>query len=72
MWLNIGVAKNDGVNHIYDLTKKTEEALNQKIDSRPVGNAIKDDSLTNSISEDSEKVNNFEKKSEEKFAIETA
>ena len=68
VWLNVGVAKNDGKNHIYDITKKTEEALNQKIDSRPVGNAIENASSNPSISQSAEKSTASAKKVSENSA----
>lgn len=57
VWLNIGTAKNDGSDHIYDITNKKEETLTSKGDSRPVGNAIQNVSSTNSITDSKEKVN---------------
>ena len=60
LWLNVGVAKNDGTNHIYAITNK-EAPTNNGV-SRPVGYAIQNASSTNSISQTEEKSNTFEKK----------
>ena len=64
VWLNIGTAKNDKTNHIYDITNKNEDALNNNVDLRPVGNAIENASSIDSIPQNGEKVNTETKNSE--------
>jgi len=63
LWINIGVAKNDGKNHIYSITNKKEEAPTENGVVRPVGNALQNASSTNSIPENGENVNRDERKS---------
>ena len=66
--LNVGHSKYDGKYHIYDITKNNIEkrrTANQSSTglSRPVGNAIKNSSSTDSISQTSRKINTSSKKS---------
>lgn len=63
LWINIGVAKNDGKNHIYSITNKKEEAPTENGVVRPVGNALQNASSTNIIPENGENVNSDERKS---------
>ena len=66
--LNVGRSKYDNKNHIYDITKYKERSVaNQSSTglSRPVGNALKNNASNNSISENSEKINSFSKKTSE-------
>lgn len=64
LWLNVGVAKNDGTNHIYDITKDGRAANQSSTDlSRPVGYAMKNSSTIDSISQTESKSNTFEEKS---------
>ena len=65
LWINVGVAKNDGTNHIYAITNKTEEAPTHYGVSRPVGNAIQNASSTDSISQNKQKSNSFSKNNSE-------
>ena len=62
LWINVGVAKNDGANHIYALTNKKEEAPTHYGVSRPVGNAIQNASSNTSIPQNSEKSTLSDKK----------
>ena len=68
VWLNVGTTKNDKTNHIYDITNKNEDALNNNVDPRPVGSAVENASSINSIPDSSEKINSFEKNSSEKVS----
>ncbi len=65
--INIGRTKNDGIHHIYDITKdnKKRRSANQSPTglSRPVGNAMKNASSIDSITENSQNVNNKKTKS---------
>ncbi len=56
LWINVGVSKYDGENHIYAITNKEEVPTNNGV-ARPVGNALQSTSSTNSIPEKSENVN---------------
>lgn len=56
LWINIGVAKNDGKNHIYSITNKKEEAPTENGVVRPVGNALQNASSANIIPENGENV----------------
>ena len=60
LWLNIGVAKNDGKNHLYAITNQSDKIKEKNRPpitawSRPVGNAIQNDSSNTSIPQNSEK-----------------
>lgn len=59
LWINVGVAKNDGTNHIYAITNRTEEAPTNYGVSRPVGDAIQNASSNDSIPQTGEKINTF-------------
>ena len=55
--------KYDGKHHIYDITKNRSVANQSSTGlSRPVGNAIKNNASTNSISEKGKKVNKSDEK----------
>lgn len=67
LWINVGVAKNDGSNHIYDITNNSgninkEEAPTHNGVSRPVGYAIQNASSNNIISNPDEKINPSDEK----------
>lgn len=62
LWLNVGTAKNDGVNHIYAITNKKEEAPTNYGVARPVGNALQNASSVNSITGNDEIVKVAEEK----------
>ena len=62
LWLNVGTAKNDGVNHIYAITNKKEEAPTNYGVARPVGNALQNASSINSITGNDEIVKVAEEK----------
>ena len=58
MWINVGVSKYDGKNHIYDITKNERVANRSSTDlSRPVGNAMKSNSSTTIIPDSKKKIN---------------
>lgn len=48
LWLNVGKAKNDGVYHVYAITKRTRDVLNNT-SSRAGAYAIQPSSSINSI-----------------------
>ena len=59
--VNVGRSKNNGTYHIYDITKKRRTANQSSTGlSRPGGNAIKNSSSINSISDFGENVNSLE------------
>ncbi len=62
LWINVGVAKNNGENHIYSITKRNEEAPTDKGVVRPVGNALQNASSDNSIHQNQQNVNDLVKK----------
>ncbi len=68
LWINVGVAKNDGSNHIYSITKNQnkKEAPTNKGVAGPVGNQLQNASSNNSIHQSSSKINPSEQKTSEK------
>lgn len=57
LWINVGVAKNDGKGHVYAITNKKEDAPAHYGVGGPVGNRIQNASSTNSISQNGNDVN---------------
>ncbi|MBR2474158.1 MAG: hypothetical protein IKB51_03920 [Clostridia bacterium] len=55
IWLNVGTAKNDGVNHIYSITNKKEDVPTNNGVGGPVGNHLQNTSSNNSISQNPKK-----------------
>ena len=63
LWVNVGVGKNDGKNHIYSLTNNNEEVPTHNGVTRPVGYAIQNTSSANSIPDPTENVKSNAEKS---------
>lgn len=68
LWINVGVAKNDGSNHIYSITKNQnkKEAPTNKGVAGPVGNQLQNASSKDSIHQTASKINPSEQKTSEK------
>lgn len=62
LWINVGVAKNDGKNHIYSITNKIEDAPTHYGVGGPVGNHLQNASSNSSIPQTEKKSIPFEKK----------
>ena len=63
LWINVGQAKNNGINHIYSITNKKEDAPTKSGVGGPVGNHLQNASSNNSIPDSVEKSNSFGEKS---------
>ena len=69
LWINVGTGKYDGINHIYSITNKKEDASTNYGVGGPVGNHLQNASPIKSISQKSQNSNTSDKNSSKDFDL---